>query len=77
MTIISQTKQVGTNFSYQISATGSVTLFRAENLPSGWTCNSTGLITGVVPNLSRFVITLLVGNANGFAVAVLDISTFP
>lgn len=75
MTIISQTKQIGTNFSYQIFAIGNATLFRAENLPSGWSCNSTGLITGVIPNLGRFVITLLVGNANGFVVAVLDIST--
>ena len=50
-------------------------MFRAENLPSGWSCSSTGLITGVVPNLGRFVITLLVGNATGFSVAVLDIST--
>lgn len=75
MTIISQTKQVGTNFSYQIFAIGNATLFRAENLPSGWSCNSTGLITGVVPNLGRFVITLLAGNASGFVVAVLDIST--
>lgn len=75
MTVIYLSVSAGAPFSYQISSLGNPELFFAENLPNGWTCSSTGLITGTVPSARRFVVTIFAKNKSGVTAAVLDITT--
>ena len=75
MVVIPLQVSAGTPFSYQVSASGNPELIFAENLPNGWVCSSSGLITGTVPSTRRFVVTVLAKNKSGVSAAVLDITT--
>lgn len=77
MTIIPLSSQIGSPFSYKIKS-DRATVYRAENLPSGWVCDPvSGVISGTTPALKRFSIAIMAAT-NGFATfAVLDITGTP
>lgn len=69
------TGQVGSSFSYQITATNSPTSFNATGLPSGLTVNtSNGLITGTPTTAGTSNITLSAMNAGGTGTRTLTLT---
>jgi phosphatidylinositol-3-phosphatase len=71
----SATGQVGSAFSYQITATNNPTSFNATGLPAGLSINtSTGRISGTPAAAGTSSITLSATNANGTGTATLSLT---
>jgi hypothetical protein len=58
-------------YEYQITATGSPTKLRAENLPEGLTVDANGLIKGVPVQTGKYLITLFAENNRDWTTATL------
>jgi len=69
---------VGSNFSYQITASGAPTSFSASGLPSGLTVNpSSGVISGIPGSAGSSNVTIGATNAGGTGSATLVITINP
>jgi uncharacterized delta-60 repeat protein len=64
----------GSNFTFQISATGSPTSYSASGLPSGLTLNaSSGLISGTPTQTGTFTVSITATNSTGTGSATITI----
>jgi len=67
--------QIGSPFSYQITATNTPTSFGATGLPAGLTVNTaTGAITGTPTAIGSSTVTLQASNAGGTVVGTLTLT---
>lgn len=72
------TGQVGSPFTYQITATNSPTSYAASGLPAGLTINAaTGLISGTPTTAAVSNITLSATNAGGTGTRILTLTVNP
>ena len=68
----------GTPFSYQIPATGLVSIYSADGLPSGLMVNpATGVISGTPSASGTFPVAVAATNATGSAAGTLNLSVVP
>ena len=68
---------VGSDFIYQIIASGSPTSFGAPGLPAGLTINSTGAITGKPEVAGTYNVSISATNGSGTGTAILVITISP
>ena len=74
---LTKTGTVGSDFIYQIIASGSPTSFGAPGLPAGLTINSTGAITGKPEVAGTYNVSISATNGSGTGTAILVITISP